>query len=655
MGIIKHLSNTTINRIAAGEVVERPASVVKELVENSIDAGAVKIDITLEKAGKNLIVVSDNGNGMSVEDLAVAVDRHTTSKLNENDIMNINSFGFRGEALPSIASVSQMKIISKSKYGSQAHEISINGGVKTLVELSMYLEGTKIEVKNLFFATPARLKFLRSDRTEYAACCDVIKKLAISYPYILFSLTHDDKAVMKLKKLSNLPLEEARKERISEVLPNDFIDNAVSINIERDEISVSGFISLPTYNRASGEDQLLFVNNRPVKDKLLISAVRSAYQGILARDRYPVVVIFLNINPYFVDVNVHPTKNEVKFHNSNLIRGLVISSIKQALLNTSQLVSNITSTDASKYMKPENITSNIDFHQSGYTSVSLDNSDLGNMNDSIDATEQDFQALKKSKLADLSEQILQNKKQKSEFKQRDLVLHYKSASYNEQKVKNLDITKEAFIELDLHSKDSCLLFKNQELPLGNACVQLHGNYIIAQTTDGLVIVDQHAAHERITYEKLRVQFDKGQIIRQRLLIPEIVTLPDIARVERLCNKREEILELGMCFENCGDLQVKVLEIPTILKDCNVQLIVNNIADYLYEVEEHILLADMIEDILQSYSCYHSVRSGRLLTIAEMNSLLRQIENTSFSGQCNHGRPTYVKFDLKDIEKLFGRR
>ncbi|KJV75416.1 DNA mismatch repair protein MutL [Orientia tsutsugamushi] len=680
MGVIKYLSDTTINRIAAGEVVERPASVVKELVENSIDSGAMKVDITLEKSGKNLIIVSDNGCGMSAEDLETAIERHTTSKLNENDIMNINTFGFRGEALPSIASVSRMRIVTKSKLHDQAYEINVHGGVKTKINSlpQLQLTGTKIEVRDLFFATPARLKFLRSDRTEYIVCYDVVKRLAISYPHIAFSLVHDDKTILKLKASSQLSFDDARKSRISEILSKNFIDNAISIGIERDELSITGFVSVPTYNKASAEDQLLFVNNRPVKDKLLMTAIRLAYQGVLARERYPVVVIFISVAPHFVDVNVHPTKSEVRFHDSSLVRGIIISAIKQALLNTSQLVSSIAASDANKYMKPQYDTG---ISEKLELSKDIKNIQQFPLQELVNNFSKDFNVNLKSEFQDIQTNNLvsDNEQQKIESTTENI----KSFSAFNQLVGNTesnqhmsilddDKTKDDIIARNIASNEKVDVNKQEsiqklndsfcnnfgdsyQLPLGLACAQFHGNYILAQTVDSLIIVDQHAAHERITYENLRSQFQAGQIIRQRLLMPQVVILPDIVRVEKLCDKMQEILALGMGFERCGDVQVKVFEMPAILQSVDIEAVVNDVADYLLTTDDHILLADMVEKILQSYSCYHSIRSGRILTIAEMNSLLRQIETTPFSGQCNHGRPTYVRFELKDIEKLFGRR
>ncbi|KJV57183.1 DNA mismatch repair MutL family protein [Orientia chuto str. Dubai] len=669
MGVIKYLSDTTINRIAAGEVVERPASVVKELVENSIDSGAVKIDITLEKSGKNLIIVSDNGCGMSVEDLEVAIERHTTSKLNENDIMNINTFGFRGEALPSIASVSRMHIVTKSKHHNQAYEINVHGGVKTKINLlpQFQLSGTKIEVRDLFFATPARLKFLRSDRTEYIVCYDVVKKLAISYPHIAFSLVHDDKTILKLKTNSQLSFDDARKFRISEILSKNFIDNAISVNMEREGLSINGFVSVPTYNKASAEDQLLFVNNRPVKDKLLMTAIRLAYQGVLARERYPVVVIFISVVPHFVDVNVHPTKSEVRFHDSNLVRGVIISAIKQALLNTSQLVSSIVASDTNKYMKPKY---DIDIFEQKKFSRDMHNTQQFQLRESMNNAGRDYnvnqifkiQEVQENNLANDSEQqIMESNIEKEQFinplelNQHNNISDDDTNAVTTSMIANEQVASSAEKKIQKLNNNSCNGFQDgYQFPLGLAFAQFHGNYILAQTIDSLIIVDQHAAHERITYEKLRTQFQAGQIIRQRLLMPQVVTLLDIVRVEKLCDKMQEILALGMSFERCGDVQIRVLEMPAILPLIDVAAVVNDIADYLFATDA-ILLADMVEKILQSYSCYHSIRSGRILTIAEMNSLLRQIETTSFSGQCNHGRPTYVRFELKDIERLFGRR
>lgn len=347
---IKFLSESTINRIAAGEVIERPASVVKELVENAVDAGSTKIDIILERAGKNLIIISDDGIGMTDKELEIAVERHTTSKLDESDFLNIHTFGFRGEALPSIAAISKMLITSKKQEADKAFQIKLIGGNEKQVTVSVHNEGTKIEIRDLFFATPARLKFLRSDKTELAATVDVVKKIALAHPEISFSLTHDGKNLLKLKG-QNKDAESNLRQRIIDVIGDDFIKNAAYIDFKTPDFSIRGYTSIPTYNRASSEDQFLFINNRAVKDKLLQVALRVAYQDYLARDRYPLCVIFLQIDPQLVDVNVHPAKAEVRFHDPNYVRNLLIEAIKNALTNKSHVTSTTIASDALELFK----------------------------------------------------------------------------------------------------------------------------------------------------------------------------------------------------------------------------------------------------------------------------------------------------------------
>lgn len=590
---IKQLSDVTISRIAAGEVIERPSSVIKELVENAIDAGATKLDITLETAGKNLIVVSDNGSGMGREDLALSIQRHTTSKLKEDDIMDVRSFGFRGEALPSIGSISRMHIITYDSASSEAHEIHIEGGEVHPIKPALHNIGTRVEVRDLFFATPARLKFLRSDRTELNACIDGVKKIAMSVPHVALSLTHDGKTILKLRAASQL-------ERVEDILGKEFVDNAAPVLLSRDGIDIEGWVSVPTFHRASSEDQYLFVNSRPVKDKLLSTAVRVAYQDFIESGRHPVVVLFVQMDPRYVDVNVHPAKAEVRFHDVNLIRGLIIGGIRDALSANSHKVSTVTSTKAMEYLSQEK--PNLFDNTGGYTHKSnVPSPQIRQASLYASAPSPQFRSFEQSA---------------SPIQEREEVV--------------------------------------EKCPLGAASAQLHKTYIISQTDDSIIIVDQHAAHERITYERLKEQMAAGSVVKQRLLIPEVVELPDKKRADILLEHKDRLAVLGLVFEVFGEKSIIVNEVPAIIGAANVQSLVQDIADNLSEFGEDSSLPKLIEHIVETYACHHSIRAGKYLTISEMNSLLRQMENTPFSGQCNHGRPTYVELKLKDIEKLFGR-
>jgi DNA mismatch repair protein MutL len=613
---IKILSNSTINKIAAGEVIERPASVVKELVENAIDAGATKILINLERSGKNLISISDNGFGMSREELELAIKRHATSKLDEDDLLNINSFGFRGEALPSIGAISKFKITSKKRGADKSYSLRVIGGDQEPTEVSVSNEGTTIEVRDLFFATPARLKFLRSDRTELSAAVDIVRKIALSHPHISFILTHEGRELIKVRGQEG-SFEENLKNRITELISKDFIENATEVRFNSEDIQIYGFTSLATYNRASSEDQHLFINNRPVKDKILAIALRVAYQDFLARDRHPLSALFLQINPQLVDVNVHPAKTEVRFHDPNQIRGLIISSIKDALLGAAHRVSNSTATQAFNYMNANlNAVSSV--------------------------------ALAEKKPATSSRFAMNNSNSSTASREVSFRADYKAALGN--------LTETPFIQSAPETKiaEEYPETSNNEFPLGAAKAQLHSTYIISQTTDSIVITDQHAAHERLGYEKIKKQIERQGLIKQRLLIPEIVELPDEARAEVLSHYKENLSNLGLSLEKFGDKSIIVSELPSLVGDVNIAQLIQDLADHLLEMGENVALSELIEHITETYACHYAIRAGRKLSSQEMNELLRQMEDTPFSGQCNHGRPTYVELKLKDIEKLFGR-
>ena len=654
MPIIRQLSETTINRIAAGEVVERPASVVKELIENALDAGATRIDITLEQAGKNLIIVSDNGCGISKDDLSVAIQRHTTSKLNEDDIMNISSFGFRGEALPSIGSVSRMHITSKRLDAESGFVIAVEGGLVADVRAAAHGGGTEVSIRDLFFATPARLKFLRSDRSEYTACLDIVKKIAMAHPYCAFSLTHNEKLALKLRviednttslrgeqsstwqsqqntgEIATSPLMAPRNDehygiaRISEILGEDFIRNCAKVDAQREDISISGFVSLPTYNRATSEDQYLFINNRPVKDKLIASALKVAYLDFLARDRFPVAAIFITTDPHFVDVNVHPAKTEVRFRESQLMRGLLISSIKEALGRESHKVSDTT---GEAMLGAFQSGASLRGGQSPSWQSQQNNNEIAT---SPMAPRNDANGF-------MRPSMMMHDNSRNDYRREpqyyNPLIHTAPHSKTEEPVEDISI---------------------QNFPLGSAHTQLHETYIISQTADSIIITDQHAAHERLTYEKIKAQMASHEIPTQRILIPEIVELPDEKRADALRGKKHDLAKMGLVFEIFGEKSVIVNEIPQVIVDVNIAQLIHDIADNLIELGEDNALTSIIEHVTETYACHHSIRAGRKLSVHEMNHLLRQMEATPFSGQCNHGRPTYIELKLKDVERLFGR-
>jgi DNA mismatch repair protein MutL len=634
---IKQLSNTTINRIAAGEVIERPASVIKELVENAIDAGSTKIDVTIERSGKNLIVVADNGMGMSKTDLNLAVERHTTSKLNEDDIMNIRHLGFRGEALPSIGSISRLTITTRERTAPTAFKIAVEGGLKSEIEEDILNSGTKVEVRDLFFATPARLKFLKTDQTELAACVEVMKKLALSHPEVAFSLTSQEKNLLKTRAIDALDLN-SHKYRIQEILGDSFIQNSVQVNYTDENCSIRGFISLPTFNKATQQDQYLFVNNRPVKDKLLLTSLRVAYQDYLARDRFPVVVLFMSVSPENVDVNVHPAKAEVRFHDSNSIRSALIRSIKEAL------------GAGAAFKASSSIAENTLKH---FTGISIPPASPRSPQYSASSFSNQSHSSNERPGASLFEN-------KTPFR------NFSEASYNPtrqtsttmQPASNImtGLIEEVAPQIKAYSSTNLAteITNNENFPLGAACAHLHENYIISQTKDSIIIIDQHAAHERLLYEKLKTALEKHGLARQRLLIPEVVELDDQFLATTLDENKDKLAKLGLTIDKFGEKSIIVSETPSLLGEIDAQSLIKDLAHNLSDEGENISLTELIESVTETFACHNAVRSGKKLNIHEANSLLRQMESTPFSGQCNHGRPTYIELKLKDIEKLFGR-
>jgi DNA mismatch repair protein MutL len=615
---IKILSNSTINRIAAGEVIERPASVVKELVENSIDAKASHIEVTLECAGKNLIVIKDNGVGMSKDELELAIQRHATSKLDEDDLLNINSFGFRGEALPSIGSISKFRITSRKADSDSAYSLSIIGGIVEPTRVANSSPGTTIEVRDLFFATPARLKFLRTDRVELAAILNWMKKVALSYPEISFNVNHDGRELLNVKKQLG---EDCIKNRISEIIGEGFIQNSEKIFFTINDTKIYGYTALPTYNRASADEQYLFINNRPVKDKLLNIALKVAYQDYLARDRYPVSVLFLSMKPDQVDVNVHPAKSEVRFHDPNLVRRMVVSSIRDALNNSSNRVSTEPAAKAIDYMK----------NTQNYTNFRDSASNQGRF---------------------VVPSYIQKSQPLVTAPQR---VDYAAATSHKSIITQTKIPIETAPQSIVESDSLEEIVGMKDFPLGAAKAQLHNTYIVSQSDDSIIITDQHAAHERIGYEKIKEQISKNGLIKQRLLIPEIVELLDEQRADAINDNREALAKLGLTIEKFGDKSIIVSEIPSLVGDINITNLISDLSDNFVSMGENIALTELIEHVTETYACHYAIRAGRKMNAQEMNELLRQMEKTPFSGQCNHGRQTYVELKLKDIENLFGRK
>jgi len=584
---IRVLPPTVVNRIAAGEVIERPASAVKELVENAIDAGATRIEVTLREGGRSLISVSDDGCGMSAAELALAVERHATSKLPDDDLTHIATLGFRGEALPSIGAVGRLTITSRAAGSDGAWALTVEGGAKGAVQPAAHAQGTRIELRDLFYATPARLKFLKAARTERDHVEDVINRLAMAHPAIGFALTDEAKPVLRLAPAAGDLLADAaaaRLARLAQVMGRDFADNALQLDVTREGVRLTGHIGLPTLNRATAAQQYLFVNGRPVRDRLLQGAVRGAYQDFLARDRHPLVALFLEVPAEAVDVNVHPAKAEVRFRDAGLVRGLIVGACKHALAEAGHRAATTVATAALGSFRPASVPSGWRYAPEPQT-------------------------------AQLHEVV--------------------TPAARAPEPEPVNGAASAY-------------------PLGAARAQLHETYIVAQTADGIVIVDQHAAHERLVYERMKEALAAHGIARQALLIPEVVELEGAA-AERLVARRAELAELGLVIEAFGPGAIVVREVPALLGIADVKGLVRDLADELAEFGQALSLKERLEEICGTMACHGSVRAGRALTAAEMNALLREMEATPHSGQCNHGRPTYVELKLADIERLFGRR
>ncbi len=585
---IRRLPEHLINRIAAGEVVERPASALKELAENAVDAGATKIEIRLASGGTERIEISDDGCGMTPAEMALSLERHATSKLPDDAIEAVSTLGFRGEALPSIASVSRLTLESRVRGGDGWRRVVDNGAVVDEGPAALP-PGTRIIVEALFARVPARLKFMRSARSEYAACLDVVKRLAMARPDIGFSLEHDGRRSL------HVPPAQTQPQRVAALTDSALADNSIAVDLVREGITLGGVAGLPTFNRGVADHQFLFVNGRPVKDRLLIGAVRGAYADVLARDRHPVVALFLTVPPSEVDVNVHPAKTEVRFRDPALIRGMIVSGLRRALdaggFRSAQ------TPDAAAMERWQSETSATVMQQTFFHGSAAqtrygfsDNRPGFTMPPPLARAEPAF---------DPPEQ---------------------STSY----------------------------------PLGVARGQVAKTYIVAEAEDGLILVDQHAAHERLVLERMRRALAGGRVAAQALLLPEVIDL-DEPGCDRLEARQEELAELGLELERFGAAAMLVRATPALLGDGDVKGLVTDLADELAAFDQALSLKERLDAVAGTMACHGSVRAGRVLSVAEMNALLREMEITPHSGQCNHGRPTWIKLAHSDIEKLFGRR
>ncbi len=610
---VRRLSERLINRIAAGEVVERPSSALKELVENSLDAGATQIDIHIVDGGKKRLEVHDNGAGIPADELPLAVERHATSKLDDDDLVNIRHLGFRGEALASIASVARLTLTSRTADADTASEIHVEGGKMGAVRPAAMRRGTRVVVDDLFFATPARLKFLKTERAEQGQITDTVKRLAMAHPRVGFSLANDSRTLLSLAPAGDLA-GDARLARLGAVLGRDFEANAIAINAAREGLHLAGFAGLPTYSRGNAMQQYLFVNGRPVRDKLLVGAVRGAYADYLARDRHPVLALFLEVPPDCVDVNVHPAKAEVRFRDPGLVRGMIVSSLRHGLAEAGHRASTTVAGAALGAIRTE-----------GSTGLPW-----GRTSDST-----------RPSAAELS---------------RAFAAQAPSLELGIGERGQLPLNPGGGISTPSARDHSAEPPPDTaaDFPLGTARGQLHATYIVAQTVDGIVIVDQHAAHERLVYERMKKQIAATGVGRQALLLPEVVDLGEDPAV-RLLARADELAELGLVLEPFGPGTVVVREVPSMLGKVDAVGLVRDLADELSELDEALSLKERLEEVTGTMACHGSVRAGRRLTLDEMNALLREMEATPHSGQCNHGRPTYVELKLADVEKLFGRR
>jgi DNA mismatch repair protein MutL len=635
---IRRLPPETVNRIAAGEVVERPASAIKELVENALDAGATRVEIQADGGGLTRILIADDGKGIPKDELPLAVERHATSKLEPDDagdvdLLRIHTLGFRGEALPSIGSVARLTITTRARDEADAWAVTVDGGDQRPVAPAGFPgpHGARVEVRDLFYATPARLKFMKSERSEAMAISEEIKRQAMAHEAVAFTLSLDGKVTLRLP--AEHPGFEGRLKRLGALLGRDFEANALLIDQERDGVRLSGYAGLPTYSRGNAAHQFLFVNGRPVRDRLLQGALRGAYADFLARDRHPAAALFLDIDPLYVDVNVHPAKAEVRFRDPALVRGLIVGALRHALHAAGHRASTTVAADALSGFRPHT-------GEALYSPTSPSAQSFGNAAPGWSGWQGWSQpAAAAQNLPGLNERSAR-------------VEHTWSGEAAAPSFRTLgEIQAEHAGQIAPGAQTPPDLI---DYPLGAARAQLHGTYIVAQTRDGLVVVDQHAAHERLVYERMKTQMATGAVTRQALLTPEVVEL-DSAEAERVAGKADELAEMGLIVEAFGVGAVLVRETPALLGDTDVQGLIRDIADDLSEHGAALSLKERMAEVCGTMACHGSVRAGRVLSAPEMNALLRQMEATPHSGQCNHGRPPYVELKLNDLEKLFGRR
>lgn len=599
---IQQLSETLINQIAAGEVIERPASATKELIENAIDAGASRIEIATAGGGKSLLRVTDNGSGMDADDLELAIRRHCTSKITDT-LFDIRSLGFRGEALPSIGSVAKLSIASRRPGSLEGAEISVAGGKVSPLRPVAANPGTTVEVRDLFFATPARLKFLKSERAEAAAITEVVKRMAIAFPNIRFALSGSDRSTLEFAATGTDHLA-----RIAQILGANFRDNAIALDAEREDVRLGGFAGLPTFNRGNSTHQYAFVNGRPVQDKQILGAIRGAYAETIPQGRYPVAVLSIDIDPALVDVNVHPAKSDVRFRDPGLVRGLIVGAIREALKREGDRASTTGAGGMLRAFRP------------GFRPPPPAPASYG---------------------------------WSAETSPYRPVAGTQTGGFGEGTQAGFDAVVIPAARAEQQAATSAAAPETASFPLGAARAQVHANYIVAQTRDGLVIVDQHAAHERLVFEQMRKALSGRRLPSQGLLIPEIIDLPE-EDCDRLMAHAEGLEQLGLAIERFGPGAIAVRETPAMLGEMDIHGLVRQLADEIAEWDTAQGLATKLEHVAATMACHGSVRSGRLLKVEEMNALLRQMEETPGSGQCNHGRPTYVELKLSDIERLFGR-
>jgi DNA mismatch repair protein MutL len=611
---IRQLSETMINQIAAGEVIERPASVVKELVENALDAGATRVEVATAGGGLSLIRVVDDGAGIAASELMLAVARHCTSKLS-GGIHDIRSLGFRGEALPSIGSVARLAIRSRTSGADAAAEISVEGGHVSAVKPAAANRGTSVEVRDLFFATPARLKFMKGERAESSAISDVVKRIAIAFPAVRFTLSGTDRSTLDLPATDDTP--EGYLRRIAQVMGADFPDNSLAVDAARENVALSGHVSIPSYTRANALQQYAYVNGRPVRDKLISGAVRGAFADVLPRDRHAVSVLFLALDPALVDVNVHPAKADVRFRDPGLVRGLIVGAIKQALAAAGIRSATTGAAGLAGAFRPGAAAYGHAGPANGHRVY----------DPSFRASSAGFEP--------------------SRSPHRPLDMGFGESV---QAAFDAGPAASADARAGTGSPGETLLGAE----LGAARAQVHENYIVAQTRDSLIIVDQHAAHERLVYEALKQAMHSRPMPAQMLLLPEIVDLPE-EDAERLASHAETLSRFGLGVERFGPGAVAVRETPSMLGETNVGQLIRDLADEIADNDTVDTLKERLDRIASTMACHGSVRSGRLLKPEEMNALLRQMEATPGSGTCNHGRPTYIELKLADIERLFWRR